>query len=684
MLTTLFFSAAVAFGGYWLFQVNQVEPVRSLAGHSAHIQGEITRFSSNEANGTRISEIHVTSCSIPNAPQDFRLQFYSTGSVDAELYDLVECDVEFEAIENTVTFDAVNYYRARNLFVIARQTSECVVTTPEHKGIASFFASLQKNLSSSMDDHLSEQTAALSSAMLLGDRSMISGQVNADFKSSGVIHLLAISGTHIMLMCAILYRLARSLPIGYTARNLICVIGAPIYCILVGCPFSAVRAAIMAVIYFGVRLFDRQADSLNSLGLAVLLILLVSPGAAMDLSFQLSVAATLGVLIYQMICRERVHQFLKRHGLSAKLLMKVADGALLSILITFFTFPLVAMSYGRVSLVAPLANLFFMPLIFIELTAGFAFCLISLVPFLGFLFPAVAFFLNLASSCMCQVAHILGEIPYAYPAADAQYLYFWYFGTMGLFLISFLLRKRKKLYLHAGLLSLCVLCAGILSYQLLMHDTVQVVALDSQNPSNLVIVQNGHAVMIGAGSGSAQASTTVNYLKSMGIDRLDMLILPRENTSAVRAANRVLEEMDASVVIGNEALYQQQTSGELYPFHTMNLTLWKDMEISIFAQQENSKIEVAVGGKQIGIINGEISFEEGQVFDILAFSKNAHVSHLPDYDTDCIVLGSGSKTYQDLSEIGEEPADYLSFESTEGMILSFKDGGEIKQRKECG
>ena len=55
--------------------------------------------------------------------------------------------------------------------------------------------------------------------------------------------------------------------------------------------------------------------------------------------------------------------------------------------------------------------------------------------------------------------------------------------------------------------------------------------------------------------------------------------------------------------------------------------------------------------------NGEISFEEGQVFDILAFSKNAHVSHLPDYDTDCIVLGSGSKTYQDLSEIGEEPGD---------------------------
>ena len=60
MLTTLFFSAAVAFGGYWLFQVNQVEPVRSLAGHSAHIQGEITRFSSNEANGTRtVSYTHL-------------------------------------------------------------------------------------------------------------------------------------------------------------------------------------------------------------------------------------------------------------------------------------------------------------------------------------------------------------------------------------------------------------------------------------------------------------------------------------------------------------------------------------------------------------------------------------------------------------------------------------------------
>ncbi len=488
VLTAGFLSAAVAFGGYWFFQTQQVQPVSALAGHTAHIQGEITRFSSDRTDGTRISEIHVIGCDFPNAPQDFQIRFYSTTSVDAELYDLVECDVEFEAIENTVTFDAVGYYRARNLFVAARQTSECTVTVPEKKGVRAFFASVQARLSSAMTTQLEGENGALSAAMLLGDRSMVSGEMNADFKSSGVIHLLAISGTHIMLMCALLYQLARRLPIGYTARNLICVVGAPLYCMLVGCPFSAVRATIMAVICFGVRLFDRQADSINSLGLAVLLILLFSPGAAMDLSFQLSVTATLGILLYQGLFHKRIREFLFSHGLSSKLLLYAVDGVLSSILITFLTFPLVAMSYGRISLIAPLTNLFFSPLVLAELAAGFAFCLFSFIPFLSFLLPAAGFFLNLAGSCMGQVSHVLAEIPYVYPAADAGYLYIWYFGTLGLFVLCFLLSKKRKLFLHAGLLSICVLCMGILSYQFLMRDVVQIVALDSQNPSNLAIV----------------------------------------------------------------------------------------------------------------------------------------------------------------------------------------------------
>ncbi len=683
-LTAVFFSAAVAFGGYWFFQTQQVQPVSALAGHTAHIQGEITRFSSDRTDGTRITEIHVTECDLPNAPQDFRIRFYSTGSVDAQLYDRIACDVEFEAVENTVTFDAVSYYRARNLFVAARQTSECTVTVPENKGVRAFFASVQDRLSSAMIKQLEGENGALSAAILLGDRSLISSEIDADFKSSGVIHLLAISGTHIMLMCALLYQLARRLPIGYTARNLICVVGAPVYCLLVGCPFSAVRAAIMAVICFGVRLFDRQADSINSLGLAVLLILLFSPGAAMDLSFQLSVTATLGVLLYQLFFRKWVREFFCSRGFSSRLILQVAEGLFVSTLVTFFTFPLVAASYGRVSLTAPLTNLFFSPLVLIELGAGFAFCLFSLVPFLSFLIPVAGFFLNLAGSCMVQVSHVFAGIPYAYPAVDTWYLYIWYFGTLGLFALCFVFRKRRKLYLHAGLMSICVLCVGILSHQFLMRDVVQVVALDSQNPSNLAVVQNGHAVVIGAGSGGSQASTMASYLKSMGIDALDVLVLPRDNSNSVRAANRLLGEMEVSVVVGNEALYQERVDGEVYSFDTMNLSLWKDMEISIGTDGENSRIDVAVGGKRISIVHGEASFSREEQVDILALSKNAKVDALPGYVPGRILLGSGSKTYDDLQENGEDLSGYDSFSNGEGRVFSFKNGGKIKQRKERG
>ena len=70
--------------------------------------------------------------------------------------------------------------------------------------------------------------------------------------------------------------------------------------------------------------------------------------------------------------------------------------------------------------------------------------------------------------------------------------------------------------------------------------------------------------------------------------------------------------------------------------------------------------------------------------DILALSKNAKVDALPGYVPGRILLGSGRKTYDDLQENGEDLSGYDSFSNGEGRVFSFKNGGEIKQRKERG
>lgn len=681
-LTAVFLSAATALGGYWFFQTVQVEPVRALAGNTAHIRGKITDFSSNEGQGLRVSQIRVTQCNIPGAPQEFSLKFYSTAAVHAELYDLVECDVEFLPIENTVTFDAVGYNRARGIHVAAREASDLQIERPDNKGILAFFASLQRGLSQSMRSSLDGDAGALGAAMMLGDRSAVSSRLDTYFKASGVIHLLAISGTHIMLLCGILYQLVRRLPIGYAARNLVCVIGAPIYCLLVGFPFSAVRAAIMAVVCFGVRLFDRQADSINSLGLVALLILLFSPGAAMDLSFQLSVTATFAVLFYFAVLRGNIDGFLQKHGFSARFIRWTVNGVLASILVTFFTFPLVAMSYGRVSLIAPATNLLMAPLVLLELAAGFAYSLFSLLPFLSFLLPMAEFFLNLAGACMQGVVHLLASIPYVYPSAANTYLYLWYFGTIGLFGIAFAFRRRQKLYVHAGLLSVCVLCAGILSSSLLMRDAVQVITLDAKNPSNLILVQNGHAVMVGAGSSSSSAYTTASYLKSMGIDTVDLLLLPRENNTSIRAARKLLGQMEVKTVIGSDALYEGYTGAQFYSFDAMNLSLWKDLTITVARDGENSRIDLCIGGKNISVANGNVSYLKEDTVDILVLSNNAKLESYPEYDGERIVVGSGSKGYKQLTSEGEDADGYESFKNGEGMVFCFKNGAEITNRKE--
>lgn len=149
-------------------------------------------------------------------------------------------------------------------------------------------------------------------ALMLGQKKAIPKEITQDFRSSGIAHLLSISGLHIGLMFGFIFLLIRyllALNSHLTLRIDIKKISAFIaititllYVILIGYPIPAVRAFIMTFIVFLGILFNRKAISMRNVSIAGILILLISPHSILSASFQMSFAAVVAlVAAYELI-----------------------------------------------------------------------------------------------------------------------------------------------------------------------------------------------------------------------------------------------------------------------------------------------------------------------------------------------------------------------------------------------
>ncbi len=146
--------------------------------------------------------------------------------------------------------------------------------------------------------HAKGEEGALALAMIIGVRDLLDPAVMEGFRSAGIVHILSISGFHVGIVAALLYRLFGVFLPGYRCPSLASLVGVIGYVVIVGPHPPVLRAGAMsAVVLLGLML-GRGAEGINSLGLAGLGLLVSSPRALREPGFQLSFGATLGILIF--------------------------------------------------------------------------------------------------------------------------------------------------------------------------------------------------------------------------------------------------------------------------------------------------------------------------------------------------------------------------------------------------
>lgn len=266
------------------------------------------------------------------------------------------------------------------------------------------FSGIRAFLKGYFSKYLSPAEAGLLIGLLAGDRSSIPDSLQNGFRRAGIVHVLAISGFHIVLLSGILLLLLKATRMPHAAASVLATSLMLLYAPVTGGSPAVYRAVFMfSVVQIG-SLCERKADSLNSLGVALFLLVFLDPEIPWNVGFQLSASATAGIIAFgkrspftaksETLRKNRLWKFLENG---------IFKAAWITLVATASTAPFLVWSFHSLSPISIVGNICVVPLVSLGMQAGI-FALLLPIPPIASIFCAAAGFLFRIS------AHLVGKI----------------------------------------------------------------------------------------------------------------------------------------------------------------------------------------------------------------------------------------------------------------------------------
>lgn len=243
---------------------------------------------------------------------------------------------------------------------------------------------------------VSSHTLALTQALVVGKKDELSQETHQAYRQVGASHLLALSGMHLGIIYSLLYfflvRWVRHSRWRWYFLPLI-LFSLWGYTLVAGMPVSLVRAALMLSVITITTLMQYRTDPLHPLALSAIIILLVEPAQVFSISFQLSYAAVLFLLLLW----APVNDLFPRQNWVIKLFV-------VSCIATLGTMPLTLYYFHQLPLLGPLLSLILIPLTTLIIWMTLATILLPVAPF--------GWTLNLMVSLQEKILTYAGNIPH--------------------------------------------------------------------------------------------------------------------------------------------------------------------------------------------------------------------------------------------------------------------------------
>lgn len=280
------------------------------------------------------------------------------------------------------------------------------------------FMRIRRRLKSALEKSVSSDAFALSYAILTGETAEMNGELLENFRYGGVAHIFAVSGLHVGALFAFLTAIFRRRKLAALPRAAkFASVAAMLLFYGAICGFSAsvVRAIVMCLAFYADKLSGFKRDSLESMGKAAVLVLLVSPVSLFDAGFLLSFSAVAGILCLSPTFSRLFSAWLPERGGKLSKLKKPLQ-ALISLIsvslgATAATLPVMCRCFGYVSGVSLLLNVIVVPIV--SAIFPFLLALAALAAMLPALAGAILFLPSFFLTALSLLFYMIDFSPFA-------------------------------------------------------------------------------------------------------------------------------------------------------------------------------------------------------------------------------------------------------------------------------
>ncbi len=261
------------------------------------------------------------------------------------------------------TFSYQDYLARRGIYTLVREAQVDVLASHQAGRVRERLYRFKAHALATLLRLLPEPQASLLAGILLGVESGIPEDLSAAFSATGTSHIVAISGFNLTLVAGVLAVLARRF-FGKKGELPVALGGVWLYTILVGASATVVRAAVMGSLVLFARRDERPIHGPTSLALAALVMSAGNPFILWDVGFQLSLAATAGLIFFTGPLTQLFRRMLLRLMTPQRAEIFIgwlSDALIVTLAAQITTLPILVATFRQLSLVTLLTNLAVLP-----------------------------------------------------------------------------------------------------------------------------------------------------------------------------------------------------------------------------------------------------------------------------------------------------------------------------------
>ncbi|MFH1374670.1 MAG: ComEC/Rec2 family competence protein [bacterium] len=284
-------------------------------------------------------------------------------------------------------FDYRRYLNLRGVFGIVYLPTllDVRIDKANRYGLFGVVDKLRTAIRDSFYRNLSPTAAALAAGFLIGETRNIPATIYRQFRDTGTMHLLAVSGSNVALVVLAFVFLLRPLRLSPRRRAVALLVVVFVFALLSYGEPSVVRASVMAALVIGARFLQRRIDLNNTIAATALIILLLQPAQLFDVGFQLSFVTAWGLIFLT----PRLAAPFKRYH-SRRWYRWLVFPLLISLVAQVCSAPLIVLYFHRLPIISVVANLIIVPLVSVAVIGVILLLVAHLIwPLLGLLVGSI-------------------------------------------------------------------------------------------------------------------------------------------------------------------------------------------------------------------------------------------------------------------------------------------------------